>query len=138
MKFGFRCSCYSLKPKYLSGFFFFFFFSRLGHDLGHGLGPNLVGLNGACGARRGGSGPRGKNPFDKEARFGPQVLTRGSGSGMKKPDPNPTHCHSYKSLMESFSLVVYNPFCVLTFYCHSIYVYKLHVMYFLLSCFLDA
>ena len=69
LKFGFRCSCYSLKPKYLrEGFceslcIFFFFF--LGHDLGRRLGSNLVGLNGARGARGarlGGSGSRKKKP----------------------------------------------------------------------------
>ena len=41
-----------------------FFFFWLGHNLGLGLGPNLVGLNGA---RRGGSEPRKKNPISKRA-----------------------------------------------------------------------
>ena len=67
--------------------FAFFFFFRLGHDLGCELGPNLVGLNGACGAQRGGSGPQEKNPFNKWAGFGPRV---GSGPGMKKPNSNLT------------------------------------------------
>ena len=80
----------------MSLFAFFFFFFLLGDDLGRRLGPNLVGLNGARGARGarlGGSGPREKNPFNKRAGFGLQVLTRGSGPDMKKPDPNPTRCH---------------------------------------------
>ena len=64
--------------------FAFFFFFWLGHDLGRGLGPILVGLNGARGARRGRSGPREKNQFNKRAGFG-----RESGTGMKKPDPLP-------------------------------------------------
>ena len=69
------------------------FFSQLGHDLGCGLGPNLVGLNEA---QWDGFGPREKkNPFNKQAGFGPRVLARGSGSSMKKPNPNPIRCHSY-------------------------------------------
>ena len=74
----------------LFAFFFIillFIFFRLGHDLGRELGPNLVGLNGACGAQRGGSGPQEKNPFNKRAGFGPRV---GSGPGMKKPNSNLT------------------------------------------------
>ena len=85
----------------MSLFAFFFFFFQLGHDLGRKLGPNLVRLNGAGarGARLGRSGPREKNPFNKRAGFGLRVLTRGSGPGMKKPDPNPTRCHSYLHLI---------------------------------------
>ena len=69
-----------------------FFFFWLGHNLGLGLGPNLVGLNGA---RRGGSEPRKKNPISKRAESRPQAKTHKSGSGMEKPGPNPTRCHSY-------------------------------------------
>ena len=56
LKFGFRCSCYSLMPKYLRGVLWvslhllLLLFFWLGHDLG-GLGPNLVGLNGAPGKK---------------------------------------------------------------------------------------
>ena len=61
--------------------------------MGCGLGPNLVGLNEA---QWDGFGSREKkNPFNKQAGFGPQVLARGSGSSMKKPNPNPIRCHSY-------------------------------------------
>ena len=35
-----------------------------------------------------------KNLFSKWAGSGLQVLACGSGSGMKKPGPNSTHCHS--------------------------------------------
>ena len=60
--------------------------------LGCRLGPNLAELNGAG---RGGSGPREKNPVSKWVGFGPRSKTCGSGPGMEKPGPNPTHCHSY-------------------------------------------
>ena len=46
-------------------------------------------LNGAHGARRGRSEPQEKNSLSKRARSGPQVLARGSGPGMEKPDPLP-------------------------------------------------
>ena len=57
LKFGFRCSCYNLKPKYLLGVLwvslhFTFFIFWLGHDLGRRLGLNLIGLNGARGPMR--------------------------------------------------------------------------------------
>ena len=42
-----------------------------------------------------GSGPREKNLFSKRTGSGLRVLTRGSGSDIEKPDPNPTRCHSY-------------------------------------------
>ena len=85
LKFGFRCSCYSLKPKYLRGVLWVslhFFFSWLGHDLGRELDPNLVGLNGA---QREESGPREKNLFDKRAAgLDPRV-----GSRYEKTRPKP-------------------------------------------------
>ena len=55
------------------------------------FGPNR--LNGARGARRGGSGPWKKNLINIKARSGFWVLARWSGPGMQKPGPNPTHCH---------------------------------------------
>ena len=33
--------------------------------------------------------PWEKNPFNKRAGSRPQVMARGSGTGMKKPDPLP-------------------------------------------------
>ena len=59
--------------------------------VGRGFGPNLAGLNGACG---GGFGRREKNPVSKRAGFGPQAKTHGLGPGMEKPSPNPIRCHS--------------------------------------------
>ena len=53
-----------------------------------GLG---LGLQGPWGE----SGPQEKNPFNKQAEFGPRVLAHESSPSMKKPDPNLTCCHSY-------------------------------------------
>ena len=64
--------------------FFYFFLFWLGHDLYHGLGPNLAGLNRARRTREGGSGPR-----KKKIR-----LVNRSGPGMEKLGPNPPRCHS--------------------------------------------
>ena len=75
----------------LLSFFFFSFFWWLGHDLGHGLGPNLAVLNRAHGGK---SGPREKNPASKWAGFRPRAKTHGLVLGMERPDPNPTYCHS--------------------------------------------
>ena len=56
---------------------FKFFFSRLGHDLGRRLGPNLIGLNGAHGAGLG---------LEKEiSLINGQGSGRKSSPGMKKP-----------------------------------------------------
>ena len=75
---------------------FFFLFFWLGHNLGLGLGPNLVGLNGA---RRGGSEPRKKkNPISKRAESKPQAKTHKSSSGMEKPDPLPFLLSSFKQV----------------------------------------
>ena len=66
---------------------FFFFFFGLGHD----LGPNLVGLNGAREAQRGGLGPWEKNfCLINEPSLSPQV-----GSGYEKtwPVAIPTFVH---------------------------------------------
>ena len=52
------------------------------------------GARRARGARGGGSGSWEKNPFSKRVGFEPRVLACGSGSGMKKPGPNSTRCHS--------------------------------------------
>ena len=101
LKFGFRCSCYNLKPKYLLGVLWvslhFTFFFLVGPWFGPQIGPKSDWAkrgSRAHEARRCGSGPREKNPFDKQAEFGPWVLTRWLGSGMKKPNPNSTCCHS--------------------------------------------
>ena len=75
-------------------FNFSFFFFWLGHDLGRGLGPNLVGLNRAHVAQRGGSGPCIKNSFIKRARFWPWIQAHETGPRIEKPDPNPTRYHS--------------------------------------------
>ena len=75
-------------------FSFLFFFFLLCHDLGHGLGLNLARLNGARRALQRQVRAPEKNPVSKQAGFGPRAKTRGSGPGMKKPDPNLTHCHS--------------------------------------------
>ena len=65
---------------------FFFFF---------GWATNWAqSLNGARGARGGRFGPQEKNSLSKRAGSRPQVLARGSGPGMEKPNPNSTHCHS--------------------------------------------
>ena len=72
-----------------------FFFFWLGHDLGGGLSPNLVGLNGARRALQRQVRAPEKNPVSKRAGFGPRAKTRGSGPGMEKPGLNPTRCHSY-------------------------------------------
>lgn len=74
-------------------FFFLFFFFGLGHDLGRGLGPNLVGLNGAPGAQQRRVWALEKNLVSKRAGFGLRAKTRGLGPGIEKPDPNPTRCH---------------------------------------------
>ena len=65
------------------GFFFFFFGIS---DLG--LGPR--GLRGPIGRVYGAE----KNPFIKQSGFGFLGQIRGLGSCIKKPGPNPTHCHS--------------------------------------------
>ena len=66
---------------------FFFFFFGLGHD----LGPNLVGLNGAREAQRGGLGPWEKNfCLINESGPSPQV---GSGYEKTQPVAIPTFVH---------------------------------------------
>ena len=67
----------------------FFFF------LGHRMGPEVPWSNGARGAREACLGPAKKNPFTNQVEFGSRVQARRSGLDMKKPGPNPTHCHSY-------------------------------------------
>lgn len=39
-------------------------------------------------------GPRKKNPINNWVGFGSQVQALGLSSGMQKPGPNPTRCHS--------------------------------------------
>ena len=71
--------------------FFFLFSVRpwFGPWIGPKFGWAKRGLTGRVWA------PGKINPFNKRAEFGPRVLARGSGSSMKKPDPNPIRCHSY-------------------------------------------
>ena len=66
--------------------FFFFFFG-----LGHNLGPNMVGLNGAREARRGGPGPWEKN-FCLINKSGPSPQV-GSGYEKTQPVAIPTFVH---------------------------------------------
>ena len=72
--------------------FFFFFYSATEWALKY-HGP--TGPVEPAGPGGDGSGPREKNPFSKRIGSGLRGLTRGSGSDIEKPDPNPTRCHSY-------------------------------------------
>ena len=68
--------------------------------LGHDLGLNLAGLNGAFGAWLGRVQAPKKNPFSKLAGSRPWVLAHGLGPSMEKPGPNPTHCRSYSLMVD--------------------------------------
>ena len=49
-----------------------------------------------------------KNPFNKQAGAGSPGQNRRLGTGMKKPGPNSTHCHSY-ALVPEYSVPIANP-----------------------------
>ena len=65
-------------------------------DRGWRLGPEVAWLGRA---RRCGSGSWKKNPYNKQIGFRPRVMTCGSGPDMKKPNLNPTCCHSYPKVI---------------------------------------
>ena len=65
----------------------------MGHEV-----PRPNGARGARGARWGRVRAPEKNPFSKRTGSGLRGLTRGSGSDIENPDPNPTRCHSYTCL----------------------------------------
>ena len=70
----------------------------MGHGLGPydlGLGPKMGRVCWACGVWRDGFGAQ-KNPFIKCVGYRKWIRTLRLGSGINKPSPNPTHCHSLR------------------------------------------